>query len=268
VENALLMERALAEMTLNRMRNSSVSFRHVANGWSGGGGTSGNWFDRATEATVLKTRETVWNYAWSYPDQLKALAGHQAAIEAIRQFKNGAPFKIVLQNEQKKLDELGIIARPNDSDMLFDVNNMDLRSLFSHSILSLQGLLRRLLVAEASRRMAVTASALKRYQLHHGSYPGALGALVPDFLPETIHDPVDGESLRYRLNPDGTFLLYSTGEDGEDNGGNASPIKETKTISWQEGRDFVWPQPATPDEVAAYYQKLAGHSHVVNARHP
>ncbi|MEY2430219.1 MAG: hypothetical protein QOJ40_3104, partial [Verrucomicrobiota bacterium] len=35
VENALLMERALAEMTLNRMRNSSVSFRHVANGWSG-----------------------------------------------------------------------------------------------------------------------------------------------------------------------------------------------------------------------------------------
>jgi hypothetical protein len=244
-------------------------FRRVANGWSGGRGNSGNWFDQAAEAAVLKTKETVWNYAWSYPDQLKALEGHQAAIEAVRKFKTGELFRVVLQNEEKKLKELGIIARPNDSDMLFNVNDMDLRSLFSHSILSLQSLLRRLLVAEAGRRMAVTAIALKRYHLLHGSYPGELRALVPDLLPGMIADPVDGKNFRYRLNPEGTFLLYSMGEDGEDNGGDASSTNEsqsfssrrgrdeTRSFSWLRGRDLVWPQPATQTEIAAHYQKMA-----------
>ncbi len=258
VENALLMERALAEMTLTRMRNSSAAFKRVANGWgSSTPGSSGNWFEQAAELTVLKTKEAVWQYAWSYPDQLNALEGHEAVIEAIRQFKKGGPFKVALQNQEKRLTELGIVARSSDSDsVLFNFNDMDLRSLFSHSVLSLQSLLHRVLVAEAGRRMTLTAIALERYQLRHGSYPPDLAALGPDFLRAIPRDPVDGENLRYRLNPDGTFLLYSIGEDGEDNGGDASSAKESKAFSWTEGRDLVWPQPATPAEIAAYYQKL------------
>lgn len=268
VENALLMERAIAEMTLTRMRNSSVSFRRVANGWSPGGGSSGNWFDQAAEATVLKTKETVWNYGWSYPDQLKALQGHQILIEAARQFKNGEPFKASLQNADRKLNDLGLAHQPGDSNFpLFNLNDMDLRSLFSQSVLSLQGLLRRVLVAEAGRRMAVTTIALTRYQLRHGSFPRELAALEPDFLHTIPRDPVDGESLRFRLNPDGTFLLYSIGEDGNDNGGDASSIDEnhsfssqrdeTRSFSWLRGRDLVWPQPATQTEIAAHYQKMS-----------
>ena len=271
VENALLMERAIAEMTLARMRNSSAAFNQVANGWGStrNASSAGNWLDQAAELTVLKTKETVWHFAWSYPDQLKALQGHQAVIEAVRQFKNGEPFKVALENEEKRLNELGIIARPNDSDVLFDFNDMDLRSLFSRSVLSLQSLLRRVLVVEASRRMTLTAIALKRYQLRHGSYPRELAALEPDFLRTIPRDPVDGQRLRYRLNPDGTFLLYSIGEDGDDNGGDASSANEntsfssqrgrdeTKLFSWLRGRDLVWPQPATRTELAAHYQKMS-----------
>jgi len=268
VENALLMERAMAEMTLTRMRNSSAAFKRVANGWGSAPARSGNWFEQAAEFSVLKTKETVWQYAWSYPDQLKALEGHQAVIEAIRQFRNGSPFKAALQSEEKRLNELGIIARSSDSEsMLFNFNDMDLRSLFSHSVLSLQSLLRRVLVVEAAQRITLTAIALKRYQLRHGSYPPDLGALSPDFLPAIPRDPVDGQNLRYRLNSDGTFLLYSIGEDGEDNEGDASSTNEnksfssqrgrdeTKSFSWLRGRDLVWPQPATEQEAAAHYQK-------------
>ena len=75
---------------------------------------------------------------------------------------------------------------------------------------------------------------------------------------------MDGQNFRYRFNPDGTFLLYSIGDDGEDSGGDASsvrgdafPTKESKSFSWLQGRDLVWPQPATTPEVEAYYQKLS-----------
>ena len=33
---------------------------------------------------------------------------------------------------------------------------------------------------------------------------------------------MDGQPLRYRRNADGTFLLYSIGENGKDDGGNPS----------------------------------------------
>src|SRR5205823_12046602 len=87
IENALVMERAMAEMTLATMRNSSAAFRRAANGWGRTRPSNGNWLEQAAEMTVLKTKETLWNYAWSYPDQLKALQGHQAVIEAARQLK-------------------------------------------------------------------------------------------------------------------------------------------------------------------------------------
>ena len=43
---------------------------------------------------------------------------------------------------------------------------------------------------------------------------------MPEFVPKVPLDPVDGQPLRYRRNADGTFLLYSVGENGKDDGGN------------------------------------------------
>jgi hypothetical protein len=62
---------------------------------------------------------------------------------------------------------------------------------------------------------------------------------------------MDGKDLRYRLNADGTYLLYSVGEDGVDNGGDPTP-KEGKGPGFRNGRDWVWPRPATAEEVQAY----------------
>ena len=103
------------------------------------------------------------------------------------------------------------------------------------------------------REMTTAAIALQRHQLRHGRWPARLEALVPEFLPARPRDLMDGQPLRYRLNPDGSFVLYSVGEDGKDDGGNPKP-EVAQGNSWdalQNGRDFVWPQlmpgPAKPD---------------------
>jgi hypothetical protein len=84
-------------------------------------------------------------------------------------------------------------------------------------------------------------------------------------------DVMDGKPLRYRLNPDGTFLLYSVGEDGVDNGGDLTPTESivrsrihpwlatdahSRAKAWWLARDAVWPMPATPEEIKAYQDKI------------
>jgi hypothetical protein len=76
---------------------------------------------------------------------------------------------------------------------------------------------------------------------------------VPEILPAVPRDPVDGKPLRYRPNADDTFLLYSIGLNGVDDGGDATPIPPETLFQWQTGHDWVWPQPATPAEIQNYY---------------
>ena len=96
--------------------------------------------------------------------------------------------------------------------------------------------------------MTITAIALQRCKLAHGGYPDTLASLVPEFLVAVPPDPVDGRPLRYRRQEDGTFLLYSVGENGMDDGGNPAldgKVK-SKNFYWQNHHalDWVWPQPA------------------------
>lgn len=64
------------------------------------------------------------------------------------------------------------------------------------------------------------ACALERYRLVHAAYPSKLDDLVPQFINAIPHDLIGGKLPRYRRNPDGTFLLYSTGWDQKDHGGD------------------------------------------------
>jgi hypothetical protein len=141
---------------------------------------------------------------------------------------------------------------------LFGGDDVDLQSLFSRSILSLDRVLLRAMAVETSRQMVLTAIALRRYKLGHGGYPAELLALSPESLTSVPRDPADGAPLRYRLRVDGSYLLYSIGEDGEDSGGDGRPkTDEDRVVTWQRGRDWVWPQPATDSEIAEYYSKPA-----------
>jgi len=266
-ENAVAMERAIGQMTVAQMRESSAEFRKIASGFAwppvAAPNTGGDWFDQAQQfaegtwdKTRLKARETAWRFSWSYTDQLRTMKGLQVVIDCARQFQTNGNLGAALSWQQQQWESLGFQSLDTEED--FDINKgeVNLRTLFSQSILALSKFLNRVMVIEANRQLVVTAIALQRYKLRHGGYPADLNALVPDFLPAVPQDPLDGQPLRYKPNQDGTFLLYSIGEDGIDNGGDPNPVKiGGKSFYWRNCRDWVWPQPATPLEVEEFYQR-------------
>ena len=95
---------------------------------------------------------------------------------------------------------------------------------------------------ETERQMALAAIALKRFQLRHGELPATLEGLVPDFLPALPYDYMAARPLRYARKADGTYLLYSVGRDGQDDGGDPQPAPGLSNGMWS-GRDAVWPRP-------------------------
>jgi hypothetical protein len=100
--------------------------------------------------------------------------------------------------------------------------------------------------AETERQLTLAAIAVKRYQLRHSALPPSLEALTPELLPTPLYDPMSGKALCFRLKPDGSFLLYSVGEDGKDDGGDPRPSSGNTYGLW-EGRDVVWPTAADQD---------------------
>ena len=87
------------------------------------------------------------------------------------------------------------------------------------------------------------AIALERYRLAQNAYPATLDALVPAFINALPHDLIKGEPYHYRLNADGTFLLYSVGWNQKDDGGKAGLMAVNPKLLDQTQGDWVWPTP-------------------------
>jgi hypothetical protein len=88
----------------------------------------------------------------------------------------------------------------------------------------------------------VTVLALLRYGQDKGSYPQDLQELIAaGYLKEMPIDPFSGKPLIYRKEADG-FILYSVGEDFEDNGGQLYRDDKGKVKVWgKEGDAIFWP---------------------------
>lgn len=97
------------------------------------------------------------------------------------------------------------------------------------------------LSAENDLMLARTACALERHRLATGAYPETLGELVPALLAAVPIDVVDGQPLRYRRDADGTFLLYSVGLDGKDDGGRPAKWEHQGRNAGLDG-DWGWPR--------------------------
>jgi hypothetical protein len=96
---------------------------------------------------------------------------------------------------------------------------------------------------ETERQMTLVAIALRRFQLRHGELPPSLERLVPEFLPAVPQDYLGARPLAYRVQADGSCMLYSVGDDGKDDGGDPNPSPGGRNGLWS-GRDAVWPAPA------------------------
>lgn len=88
---------------------------------------------------------------------------------------------------------------------------------------------------DAGNALWMTTLALRAYKLEHNVYPTKLQELVPNDLKQVPADPFGGgEALRYKR-AGNSYVLWSIGPDGVDNGG--TPVQDNrKPISGQASR--------------------------------
>jgi hypothetical protein len=198
-------------------------------------------------------RGIVWYVAWRQQDQARGLElwvdGVKAVQSAVTEPKWIVARDVFRKTEQDEWKLHWIFY----DQWRYQMSITDMASGMTWGPGNLVYNVKELLEYETQREMTVAAIALKRFELRHGTLPPDLLALVPEFLAEIPHDYMDGHPLRYRLNADGTFTLYSVGEDCEDNGGDpARPGHRGLVFSIWDGRDAVWPAAASREEVEAW----------------
>ena len=247
------MERAMGHELFEHLTPTSLDA--LNSGFIGGSPSSGlpslpknadellDFIDGLMQATGQALRRFVaqplWYAAWSAQDHTHLLREWRNAIEMARQVARVHSLRVA----KKYLS--------GDTDEQIDNSPLNrVRFLISSALIgSMQRAIIRASTADTHCQLAVTAIALQRYQLRYGHQAPSLKDLVPEFLPEVPIDPMDGQPLRYRLHDDGTFLLYSVGEDGVDDGGNPNRAEGDRWVSPLYGRDEVWPMPASAEEI-------------------
>lgn len=93
-------------------------------------------------------------------------------------------------------------------------------------------------LAQSSVDLARVACALERHRLAEGRYPDSLEALAPRFIASLPPDVISGEPLKYEHAPDGTFVLYSVGWNGADDGGELA-VRNNGGLEIGKG-DWIW----------------------------
>jgi hypothetical protein len=102
-------------------------------------------------------------------------------------------------------------------------------------------IIRPTIYCEALRRQCLAAIAIERYRLTHAKLPLALRDLMPEFLSAVAQDIMDSVPIRYRVEGEGTFVLWSIGWDGKDDGGKRPNGKEAKrAFEPNYVGDWVW----------------------------
>ena len=186
----------------------------------------------------------IWRFAWAYQTQLRELKYMQHLIDLMRQGAKGRSYADI----QSAIDQLSAEATRKGFYDRLRFPDLD-------SVITMSKTVLKAMKQETDRSLTLCAIGLKRHALRYGKLPETLAALVPEFLSAVPVDYMDGKPIRYRLNSDGSFTLYSVGEDGKDDGGNTTLLDEKKDtrLLWAR-KDYVWPAPATPEEVEEYRQ--------------
>ena len=176
----------------------------------------------------------VWRFAWLDQDERYYL---QFLEELLNSGRRAAKSKSMAEVDRDTSNLAQQLSKRNAYDRL--------RFPSADSAGALIRVMARAMRAETDRSMTISAVAMKRFQLRHGNPAQTLDALVPDLVSSVPVDYMDGKPMRYRLDPDGQFVLYSVGEDGKDDGGDPTPAKASEVLGLWEGRDAVWPLAAT-----------------------
>jgi hypothetical protein len=176
----------------------------------------------------------LWSFAWADREKFQYLKDRQQDVLAVRE----AAVHGSCRRLETELKANRTSYRAPFGDWRF-YHKVPLREEVSYTR-AWSTTLKRLTLNE----LALTAIAIKRYELRHGHVPGTLAELSPDILNDAPRDFMDGDTLRYRARPDGTFSLYSIGMDFRDDAGDdaaaASRDGQNRLSSPWDGKDWVW----------------------------
>ena len=197
-------------------------------------------FTELTDVVGSYPRFWIWSGIWSFDDERLDMQFHQEMMAALR----------AAQNRKSVLERLtdGEMTEP----IFLAFGNVKSRfqiSAFEHP--ALESFVAVALRAQTQVEIVTAAVALERYFLRHQKYPATLSNLVPVLIKRVPVDYMDGKDLRYRLQPDGSYLLYSIGKDKIDHGGDPTP-QANMPPGFLNGRDWVWPSVATEQEIKSF----------------
>ena len=262
MENALVMTRAYLDSEDVKMQTSDEYFdkemswaKPSAVDWSDG---LRSGLSQLADNARVNYCKSMCHASWIYSDELQMLQNGQIVLETIRTAETNRFFYPASSN---MINQPKALAASGPDDWLTKMDKYGFHHMTS--VVDQRGVVvSRLMGVEAIRSIVIAAIALKRYQLKHGNYPVSLSELAPNFVASAPRDPVDGKPLRYQLMVDGSFLLYSVGLNGKDDGGDGSSKKGITNYSarWtdENALDWVWPQPATPAEIESFYAHPPG----------
>ncbi len=247
-ERAYLMERIVTIQSLDEMRKNPEKL----------------WQEIMDSDAAKTWHESQWRWFWSYADEKRALQITRVLIGATRIAQTSKNYQPAKEFTETNFIRMGVSKPDPRGSFRIDVMGEEMRWIVSEGAGHSFAFLTRALVTETARNIVVTAIAIKRFQIRHQRLPKLLQELTPDFLTDVPIDWMDGQPLRYRLNTDETYLLYSVGENGKDDGGKPTPERPRPKYAewrrdWQDPEllDTVWPQPATVEEVQRYYANVA-----------
>jgi hypothetical protein len=172
----------------------------------------------------------LWPRGWCYQNVLRVDRAYNEKILPLVDARNRRVYPVKVDAVDQELDHL-----PNS---FFNILSKIL-------LPSTQSLLLKVASTQTYVAEAATACALERYRLAHHRYPDQLAELVPQFLAAVPNDVVDGQPLRYRLDGEGGFILYSIGWNLADDGGEIawktepSSSGEVRKLDLESG-DWAW----------------------------
>lgn len=182
---------------------------------------------------LVSLRNELWPTVWAQGDLARTLHSWRMSITIARELADSRNWS----SQREKIEKLKLASSSYDS-WRFPASELTGAGYTD-------GMLKAAIRSQIRFEQAKAAVGLARYKLANSRYPAHLDQLVPHYLPSLPHDWYDGQPLRYRPLEDGSYLLYSIGEDCSDDGGDATAASGTG-IRKPQTRDTVWPRAVPP----------------------
>lgn len=259
---ALEMERAMGSRSMRRLVTNPKARAEAFAGINGlhqlthGDDDEDEVANGFLKRLVTPMQQALWRYVWHEADELRNLRHFTAAITDARTAAVNGLHAVSSAHAHTKNPTSEILFPGSSSASWWE----RFRFPFSSTDGSVEGSHRPILNFETQIELGITALAVHRYRLSHGDWPQSLRDLSAQDLPSEPRDPVGGGTLTYRRDPNRGFVLYSKGENGKDDGGDASVPQDSRGfVKLSDGNDSVWPRSATAEESeAALFQKRRG----------